>query len=333
MPNEIDDIVTSPIPFDSKFRGIINNQYVKGIATTSWNPRSGGLSKVVFRGNQETIVPVASMCKDAGYEYALTTGHVWVLEVTAPYDVVTDPTAQDQPLAIWEVTNTPFEKDIFELGDRPFNADLNQATISQIEKKLRNPDQVAYPYTTSDKVPGDVAINATVAYNLKAIGVHGRQAAITTIRKTMIISNQFTPTDTATFLHPKYDYQIFTKPYWTLVYDTNTDRFPLNLVPQVMWDALPQYLTVAKWNNDQPPTATLTQTQGYNMDAKGIVTYIGYLQFPAEFQMVSFNKVQVTQNWSFNQWSAGPWGLYDPYSGAAETSPNPNDVLHLKTTP
>ena len=88
-------------------------------------------------------------------------------------------------------------------------------------------------------------------------------------------------------------------------------------------------MKVAQYNTGtNPPTATLTTKYGWNMDQKGIITFIGYLQFPAEYQMVSNNKVQITQNWTFNQWSAGTWGLYDPYDSTGQ--PNPNDVLHLK---
>ena len=326
----INVVGTQPIPNNSILKGIINNGYVTGITTTSWNARYGGLSKIVFKGTQDQLRLLAAMAKDGGYEYNLVGGHIWTLDITFPFDVILEgDTGKSNPLFTWELVNNPFEKDILELGDRPFNNNLSSDTVKAIENKLKNPENGQPPYTVIDANNGDAAINAMTAYNLKSIGVHGKQTSLQTIRKTMIVSNQFDPTTITNFTYPQYDYKVFTTVQWRQTYDSNSKD--LNLVPLPMDSALPLNLTVSKWNiGSNPPTATLTSVAGWNMDQKGIVTYIGWLQFPPEYQMVSVNKIQITQHWTFNQWSAGPWGLYDP---AVDTtpSPNPNDVLYIKT--
>ena len=325
MPNPIQnpiiDIGTTEIPNASVFRGIINNQYVKGVVSVSWNSRSGGTSKIVFKGPQEHIIPVAELAKQGGYEYSMNSGHIWTLEVTFPFDVVTEgDTGESIPLWTWELINTPFEKDILECGDRPFNLNLSIDTVRAIEQKLKNPDNGQPPYTIIDVNNGFSAVNAQVAYTLKSIGVHGKQNSLQTLRRTMIISNFYDATD---LIQNVDDYLLFTTDEWLDVY--NSDANPLNHLPEPIVNVIPYTATVNHWDNN---AITQVDISGYNMDGKGIVTFIGWLQFPAEFQMISVNKVQVTQHWVFNQWSAGPWGLYDTANDALQ-SPNPNDVYNI----
>ena len=250
------------------------------------------------------------------------------IAVGIPYDIILDAsTGESDPLFTWEIINTAFEKDILELGDRKFNSNLSADTVAAIEAKLKNPTE-GQPYTPADANSGVAAVNAIVAYTLKSIGVHGRQASLQTIRKTMIIGNQF-KSNTPTLMSPGFDYKLFTTPQWRTQY--NNDTNVLNQMPTLMYDSLLQSLTVASYiPRSNPPSSILQPTIGWNMDQKGIVTFIGWLQFPAEYQMVSNNKVQITQNWTFNQWSAGDWGLYDPAIPIG-TPPNPNDVLHIPT--
>jgi hypothetical protein len=316
----INNLIDTPIPNNSIVHGIINNQYVRGVTTTSWNARSGGLSKITFKGTEDQLIILAQLAKDGGYEYSLTGGHIWTLEITFPFDVVLDPFAEEDPLFTWEMINAPFEKDILELGDRPFTSNLSTDTVKAIEFKLKNPDSGVLPFTPADAKNGDAAVNAQVAYNLKSIGVHGKQSSLQTLRRTIIVSNFFE----TQIIAPQFDYKLFTTTQFDQQY--NSDVNPLNNMPVPMRLALPEYLDVSSWSNG---TTTILNKDAWNMDSKGIVTYIGWLQFPAEYQMVSVNKVQITQNWTFNQWSAGSWGLYDPISSSGP-SPNPNDVLKLK---
>ena len=328
MSDPIKDIPMQPIPNDSILHGIINNGYITGISTSTWNARSGGNGKILFKGTDQQIEKLAQMAREGGYEYSITGGHIWSLEIIFPYDIILDAsTGESDPLFTWEIINTAFEKDILELGDRKFNSNLSADTVAAIEAKLKNPTE-GQPYTPADANSGVAAVNAIVAYTLKSIGVHGRQASLQTIRKTMIIGNQF-KSNTPTLMSPGFDYKLFTTPQWRTQY--NNDTNVLNQMPTLMYDSLLQSLTVASYiPRSNPPSSILQPTIGWNMDQKGIVTFIGWLQFPAEYQMVSNNKVQITQNWTFNQWSAGDWGLYDPAIPIG-TPPNPNDVLHIPT--
>ncbi len=309
-------------PNNSVLQGIIKNAEVEGITTSTWNTRSGGTSKTVFKGTQSQITSLAQAVQTDGWEYSITGGHIWTLEVTFPWDIITNANeGESNPLYTWELINQPFEKDIIELGDRPFNSNLSIPTIQQIEKVLKEPEGQEQPYLAVDLVNngGADALNAQVAYQLKRIGIHGRQQIVQTLKRTMVVSNQYN----LAYLLIKtiYDYQIFTKDQLLSTYNNNANV--LNNIPSVITLSMPDQLSVQQYNQSSPQLVS-----GWCMDKKGIVTFIGWLQFPAEIQMVSLNKVQIVSKWTYNQWSAGPYGLYDPIAGNGP-SPNPNLVLQI----
>jgi hypothetical protein len=336
LTQQIDNVGTQPIPNDSIMHGIINNEYVTGVTTVSWNARSGGISKIVFKGTEYQLTQLANMARNGGYEYDLSGGHIWTLNITFPFDIILDgDSGETNPLFTWELINTPFEKDILELGDRKFNNKMSADTVKAIDNKLNNPNNGQYPFDIQAANNGYAAVNATVAYRLKSIGVHGEQTSLPTIRKTMIVSNFLSPS--SELIYPELDWKIFsTKQFLNQYHYANYNGNRLNQIPQIMKDALPTSMTVNQWfNNDQSQKyisddnfSENNYPHTWNMDGKGIVTYIGWLQFPSEYQMVSVNKIQITQHWVWNQWSAGDWGLYDPVDGSGD-SPNPNDVLML----
>lgn len=64
------------VPNNSILQGIIKNAEVTGIVTSTWNPRSGGTSKVIVKGTQSQITSLAQECQAAGLEYNIAGGHI-----------------------------------------------------------------------------------------------------------------------------------------------------------------------------------------------------------------------------------------------------------------
>jgi hypothetical protein len=307
------------VPNNTTFQGIIKQAIVEGITTSTWNPRSGGTSKTIFEGNQAQVTDLAQQSQAAGYEYSIVGGATWKLEVTIPWDIIVNGTeGESDPLFVWEMVNTSYQRDILECTDRPFNYTLTQLSKDKIAAKLKAPvGNTITPFDINETEEN--IINATVLYNLKRIGVNGRAASLQTLRKTMIVSNNFIRK--SSLIDPTSDFKIFTKTQLLAKYN---DTEPiLSQIPDVIINALPSFILLTPWDSKTPIATT-----GYSMDYNGIVTFVGYLQMPAEYQMISLQKVQITQNWVFNQWSAGPWGLYDPVDTSLQ-SPDPNWTLSL----
>lgn len=295
------------VPNNSILQGTIRNNLVEGNTTSTWNARSGGTSKTVFKGTQAQITALAQDAKASGWEYNIVGGHIWTLEVTFPWDIIVDQTeAQSNPLYVWELVNTPFERDIMELTDRPFIAALSVQTKDTIDLKLKTNNRTAPAYAPNDSNNLNVMVDATVAHALKRSGVRGKQSIVQSLRRTVIVGNRF---DSTNLVDASLNFKVMTKSALLAKYNANAN--PLNNIPQVLVGAMPETLPLKVYQS--PGNYTTTNVSGYSMDQNGINTFVGYLQYPPEYHMISVNKVQITQHWVFNQWSAGTWGLYDAY--------------------
>jgi hypothetical protein len=302
-------------PNNSKLQGIIKNAPVPGITTSTWNPRSGGSSKTTFKGTQDQITDLARTFKQNGYEYAVTGGHIWTLEVTYPWDIIVDNTeVESNPFYIWELVNLPFEKDIYDCNDRAFIAALPYTTKNRIDRNLKSndPTAAAWDETVTDS---SIMVNAWVTQALKRAGVRGRQSLVQSLKRTVVVPLNY---NVSSIIRPDFDLKVMTKSELLTYYN---DAQPLNNVPLSIQSAMPSTLPLTPLDSPTQPVS------GYSMDKNGINTFVGYLQYPPEFNMISNLKVQVTQHWVFNAWSAGAWGLYDPANSANGIGQNPSIIF------
>jgi len=306
-----------PVPNNTTLRGIIRNALVTGVTTSTWNPRTGGTSKSVFKGTQQQVTDMANDCQTAGFEYSISGGHIWTLEVTFPVDIIiNDIEHEPAPIATWELSYQPFEKNLLELNDRKLIQNLSTLTKQNIEMKMKLPaeKQTLTPWGDDDI---EHWAEATVAYNLKRSGVEGKQGWVHTLKKTIVVSNS--ADTTSLLLHPEWDGKIFLKDDLVTKYST-AEPNPLSRMPTVINTNMPVQTDATNWNGT---TALPVIAEGYVMDKNGIVSYIGWLQYPAEYQMISLLKCSISQHWVFNNWSAGPkWGEYDPAVSGAEPDPS-----------
>lgn len=302
---------------NSLLQGRIKTALVGGITTSTWNPRTGGTSKTVFRGTQTQVTALAKDCQTAGYEYSISGGHIWTLEVTFPVDIIINSiNSEPRPIVNWELSYQPFEKNILELGDRLFISNLSTKTKQHIEEKLRNPNVDS---TTTPWAAGDEAnwLEATIAYTLKRIGTEGKQGWVHTLKKTMVIN---TYTTNPPVLTNQYNGKLFLKQELKQTY-SDIESNSLSRIPDIIYNNMPSTLNVLYYPGNIP-----MDYSGYVLDKNGIVTFIGWLEYPPEYQMISLQKCQISTHWVFNQWSAGPYGLYD-IARSTETPPDPKIAL------
>lgn len=312
-------------PNNSVLRGIIQNSTIPGITTSTWNPRSGGTSKTVFKGKQDQITDLAKQFKSQGIEYSVAGGHIWTLEVTYPWDLIVDNTEiESSPLVTWELVNLPFEKDMWECSDRYFIGLLSADTKNNIDLNLKSNSKTnaawLAPQDTTQPNATEIMGSALVAQNLKKSGVRGKQSVVQSLKRTVIVPT-YTLTGTNSLLvSSDSDFTVFTKGELLAYLNSSDGGNPLNQIPSLISNKMPSKLWVMPKGSTTP-----VLTEGMTFDKNYINTFIGYLQYPSEYSMVSNLKTQITQHWVFNQWSAGSWGLYDTHGGDIGT--NPGDYI------
>jgi hypothetical protein len=287
----------------SVLQGIIKNALVTGVTTSTWNAQSGGTSRTVFKGTQEKITALAQEAKLSGLEYSISGGHIWTLEVSFPYDIIADQSERgSQPPWTWELINTQQTQDLWECNDRRFVTQLSTKQQEEVDKRFRNGSTTAKSWNTIPDQSNKV--NAQVAFNLKRLGIRGKQIVSPTLKRTIMVPrSEFDATSLKIF--PFNSLKVMTKSELLSIYSNNT--WTLNNIPNLIIKAMPYKFEVNTYTN---PNNTV-EISGPSMDKNGINTFVGYLEYPPEYNTVSVSKIQITQHWVFNKWSFGWWGLYD----------------------
>lgn len=306
-------------PNRTLLQGIINNALIQGIVTTTWNIKSGGQSKVIYKGTEDQVRGIASNAQQDGFEYTITGGHVWTIEITFPLDViVNDWENEPYPVTAWEISNTSVEQNILELKDRYLIANLNATTKKSIESNLKNADSSRPPTGAATQT---AFVNAQITQNLKFAGVEGRLQFVPTLKRTIIVSNRFNPGWTSNSNLCVMSTQDLVSRYGTAAANFGN---PLSALPDFLAEVMPISLPLFA-----PDGSGAINQIGFTPSAyigpDGIVTFVGWLEYPPEYQTISLNKIQVSQQWVFNRWSAGDWGLYTAITanGSAISGPDP----------
>ena len=335
MSNPIDTLQSlGEAPNNSVFQGIVKNAVVRGITTSKWNVRSGGDSQTVFKGTQDQIVDVANSCQNLGYEYSIQGGHVWTITIMFPVDIIVNSLNQEpSPLTIWELNYHPVRQNLFEANDRLFVGKLSDKTKRNIDNSIKS-----YSVSKVDSTLVDISdsnrpyLSSVIARNLKRINVEGKNLFVPTLKRSAIFSNASNPTDApiGTFAPWNSDTNggLWTTAQLIKEYSTSLPQF--QQIPQFIQDQLPETLPATIWVAVGSPVFN-EDVIGYSMDQNGIVTFVGWLEYPVEYQTISLNKVQASQQWQFQKYSAGKYGLYDPNSteGSAP-EPNPSGPIGLQ---
>lgn len=305
------------VPNHSLLQGAIKLGEITGVTTSNWDPRTGGSSTTVFTGTQDQITSLAEDCQTAGFAYRITGGHIWKMEVTFPVDIIVNAlTDEPPPISFWELANHTIDRNILELTDRPLISTLSTDTKQLIELLLKNPwDTATAPVASGDEKN---IINATIALNMKRIGVEGRLTAIPTIKRTVIFSNYFDLNDVEGWGAGAITNNLRVFSTDELLSNYNIGN-PLSRMPNFIENQLPDGLILYDVNAN-----TTAERRGFATSKGGIVTFVGWLQYPIDTQQISLQKCQATQTWVFNNWSCGKFGLYDTLNKL--DGPDPHDA-------
>ncbi len=307
------------VPTNAILQGAIRNGIINGTVSATWNPRSGGNSKLIVTGQQGDIYAIARDCQLLGYEYNIASGAVFTMEIVFPLDIITNSVnSEPDPISFWEMNWHQIDKDVIELADRLFISKLTTDDKLAIEYKLKNPT-LTLPIT--GPTGASRFVEAYIAYNLKLIGISGKAMFVPTLKRTAIIPTNFNINTVAGWNNSFYDGTVMSTA--TLVGRYNVGN-PLGLIPGTIRSQLP----VSTLAYDAYPPAGTKQRTGFVTSKQGIVQYVGWLQFPIDSQQIAINKVQVSSTWAFNLWSAGAFGLYDVVDGTtALPGPNPSNIV------
>ena len=312
----------SVTPNKTKMQGVVQNALVQGTISTTWNIKSGGQSQIVYRGREDQVTAIAKNAQQDGFEYQIQGGHIWTITITFPLDVIVNSFSNEpNPIAAWELTSTPVEQNILEAKDRNMIGGLTSDAKKIIEQNLRNPRSVLPPVPTSN-VAGTV--NATVVQNLRFAGVEGKLLFVPTLKRTIIVSNRFNPQWKSDSNGKLFTTEQLVVRYGTAAANGGDPKSALpDFLAQVIPISLP--LRIVSSANVQLYVEQIGYLDLAFITSDGIVSYVGWLEYPPEYQTISLNKIQISQQWVFNRWSAGPYGLYDPYDGTK--GPDPTYII------
>ncbi len=244
----------------------------------------GGSTETSFEGDYTSLVSIAVAYFDAGWETELTRrgpsqtnneDNYASLKVTYNKD-----TSQPdkEPTVVWEIQEHPIEQNLLEATDRNIVKDLNTETKQLIEYRIKNPLSNSPLINPDDDDQVAQFDNARTVYNAMRIGIETRLSHTVTAKRTIIVAAQYTP-------------------LWTL---DNVEKI-LSKNQLVGQYVVPTYLQ-----------GILPDSSGFTTDARSnITTYKGYFVHFPTYSTQANNKVQVSQDFVYNKWFAGPNGLYD----------------------
>lgn len=250
-----------------------NLSIAQGPTTYRWKPFVGGSTQTSWEGDWTLIVSQTLVYRHAGWETeSIYNGNN---KGTLTATLNSDLTINTDPNIIWEIQDTPSQQSILEATDRPIVANLSTTTKAAIEAQIKSPEKTI-PLITNDTI--SELDNALKVYNLMRIGLESKLSHIITVRRTIIVPYQYTPTWTLANVEKVLSKNAFVSEY---------------LVPNYLIPILPD------------------SDSSIQIDQNGVETFKGFLVHFPNYTTTSQNKVQVTQDFVWFKWSAGPNGLYD----------------------
>jgi hypothetical protein len=326
---------TITIPQNTTLRGAINSGGVEGQTKVQYDPINGATSAVIYKcPDQGTATNIALQCQQLGYPYELDGGAIPTIQVHYPVDMLTNGLLNEPtPIVKWELTWQQVNQDIYEAKDRYFIGQLLWDDIQNIDNLLRTSNITQASFASSIN-----ATSATIAYNLKKIGVGERYLFTPVLKRIVIASNNWLANNNNIVglgLTNTNLLQIFTTAELINTYSNTVSnalsRVPLSIQSQIQPQVLPGRFVTYYDVLTNKHIADTSLTSGMVWDWSTLIaTKTGWLQYPVDDSMISPLKQQLTQTWVYNRWScdgdiASPTsqtqGLYDSFSGLNSNGP------------
>ncbi len=261
------------------------SKLVQGPTTYTWKIGVGGSTRLSYTGAQQEIINQANYLQGLGYETVVTSGPLWTLEATIDIDLSKNPgTSEPEPTPQWELIPNQYIEDLFESTDI-FSAELPAPLRSSIELKLKNPENTVNITIPESMLTPENIQKSNRIYVYKQMGVDGRRLYAVGLKRSIVVSDKY---------NVKWSIINVNK-----VWNTNTLISTYN-VPTVFISLLPASRTEYK---------TIKMDDNSNNDVEIFYRW-GWLESHPVYQLVSNNRVQISQEWVYGKYIMDASGDY-----------------------
>ena len=257
----------------------------------------GTTTKIYTSGYKADIVALAEFYADLGCTIDIEEGPVYKIQVSLPYDEFADLDSDPTRFSLWEVIPNAVERDIFEVGifspsvqDGPISSTrllVNNTIKGAIQQAYKNPMM-----TVNLTVKPEWASAQYLAENylaLKRLGADAVQGFTQTLKRSLILDNQNQNQ-----------------------YDPISEGYPSRVNPLIAGSSLISLYNVpANIQIHMLPSYSRQRTVT-GQDGVTLVGLAGYLVKKPTYQQVTPSKLQLVQEFVWDEWLDS---LYQPYDG------------------
>lgn len=257
----------------------------------------GTTTKVYTCGVKSSIVALAHFYADYGATIDIEEGPVYKLTVNLPYDEFSGLDADPSNYALWEVIPNSAERDIFEVGI--FSPTTQGGQISNYRQKVNNTIKGAIEQASKNPmmtvnltVKPEWASSQYVAENflaLKRLKADGVQAFTQTLRRTIVINTRNNN-----------------------AYDPISENASGNISPLICKNDIIALYSVPYNIQIHMLPSYARQRSVTGQDSVVLAALGGYLVKKPTYQQVTPNKIQLTQEFIWDEWLDS---LYRPWDG------------------
>ena len=259
---------------------------------TTYSPTTLGSTVKSYTGTLADIDAIARYAADRGYSFTTENlpANVYKIELTLPYDEITNSDGEAAPTPTFEIVPTIVARDIFEAGiyDVRDNSFTQRYTVpldvrNSIKAKLKNHN---LPLITNETKYGKYRPMAEQFYNLLSVGINTVKANLITVKRSAVyaINNN----------HVKNYPQLTDN-----IINPIISNYTLINAFGVTGDAAKQLIS----------SYGLYKTSVILGDVYDSVAYAGYLVGRPTRQYITSTKVQITQEFIFDEWMDGVYPL------------------------
>jgi hypothetical protein len=257
----------------------------------------GTTTKLYTSGYKADIIALAQFYANYGATIDIEEGPVYKISVNLPYDEFAYLDEDPTKYALWEVIPNAVERDIFEVGI--YSPSVQNGPISTtrlvVNNTIKGAIQQAYKnpmMTVNLTVKPEWSSAQYLAENylaLKRLGADSVQGFTQTLKRTLIIN---TLTNEA--------------------YDPISEGYPSRVNPLIAADDLTTLYSVPDNIQVHMLPSYSRQRTVTGQDGVTLVGLAGYLVKKPTYQQVTPNKIQLTQEFVWDEWLDS---LYQPYNG------------------
>lgn len=279
--------------------GFPNTDAILQSRKSSFSPSSlGSTVKVYSSTTKASIIALGTFYAGWGATYEIEEGPIYKITVTLPYDEFTNVDQYPLNWAFWEIIPNQIDRSIFDVGI--YSPSVSGGQISSTRQKINLEQKAAVDYAAKNptltvnlsvKNDPDWTSKQYIAQNFLALSrlkADSMMAFTQTLKRSVILNAK-----SSQIVDPIQN----TNAYGNFVVAKN-DLISLFNIP----------IGISPYMRDSYSRLRTIQGQ----DGVTLVGLAGYLVKPPTLQLISPNKIQLTQEFVWDEWLDS---LYYPYNG------------------